>query len=236
MSDESPLTDEPALRPARRWHWLSMAAAAVAAGSLLFLNLDGHHKHLFGNDAINVYEEPPLINWAHGWPWVCAVRSSIYPLTGMRGQPTPPQIAAPLGYYSRWPFDNAPVTVFSAPALMNDCVIALALTMGTGYLLHRLIGYGHMKFGLKGLLMATSAVALACAALFSAPAWARAFGPDASASTHVRCAFYLFVMALMSAAACLTLHAVFDASRRAYLAFGPASSRTSTISQPTHEV
>src|SRR5262245_1803899 len=83
-------------------HLWTCVALVLTAAALLLENLDGYHNH-FGGD---YSEEPPVINWAHGWPANCLVRTSILARTGLK----PGIRIVPAGtvesYTSRWPFDS----------------------------------------------------------------------------------------------------------------------------------
>jgi hypothetical protein len=208
-------------RPAikRQVHGLCVAATVAVAGTLLFLNLDGYQKHLFGSGALNILGEPPIINWAHGWPCVCVIRQSTYPLTGKWQSAN--SFLGPGGYYSRWPLDDAPVSFFSLSALLIDSAILSVLTLGTGYAVQRLIG---RPFGLKWLFAATAVAGLGCAALVSPRMWPtvqRAFAPDSTSATKVRCAVYLLLFAISLVATSLAGYSISDIAGRAYLKFGP---------------
>src|SRR5262245_26174493 len=85
---------------------LSSLAALVVAGALVFLNLDGYHNEFPILDSFD--DEPPAINWTHGWPLRCVVRSSIYATAQGISAPTPTSMAGTvgkeIGVSSRWPF------------------------------------------------------------------------------------------------------------------------------------
>jgi hypothetical protein len=86
-----------------RLHWWSCISGGVVAAALLCENLDGYHNQLGGDYRADL----PVINWAHGWPFVGLVRYSPADLTaaeikaGRRIRPASPK------YTSRWPFDGA---------------------------------------------------------------------------------------------------------------------------------
>src|SRR5690606_15397516 len=105
--------------------------------------------------------EPPLINWAHGWPVAFAIRSSVYSVSAGRGIPVQ-SIAGDVGLYSRWPIDDSPIIAFSVVAAVCDVLFCLALVCGTfvgARKLARRFGL-RLRFGIRSLLVGFSVLAV----------------------------------------------------------------------------
>lgn len=145
-------------RATARLHWITVLLTLFVAAVLLVANLDGYHNQLFGEG--DLAAEPPLINWAHGWPWTFMVRSSIYPLSGVY---TPTGFIGPHGVTSRWPVDDAPVIVLWGRQLVFDSLSFLVLVSGTAYAAQRMARRWNARnsYGLRTLFFATSVVAIA---------------------------------------------------------------------------
>ena len=145
-------------------HWI---ATITVASAFTFLCLDGYHNGfaIALNGSSDFFGEPPIINWTHGWPFHFAVRSSIYPASTGPGIPNPPSWTGDVGYYSRWPFDDAPMTVFHLLPLVVDAVIFILLIVGTWFGCSQLSSHFsfRFRFGLKTLFVATFLVAVAVA-------------------------------------------------------------------------
>ncbi len=132
--------------------------------SFLFLCLDGYHVGLSPsyNGSGDFFGEPPNINWTHGWPFHFAVRSSIYPASARPGLPNPASWSGDSGSYSRWPFDNAPVTLFHLGPLLLDVTVLFVLLAGTWYWLRDIANVPfRFQFGTRALFLMTLLVALA---------------------------------------------------------------------------
>ena len=126
-------------------HTMLVVALAVAVA-----NLDGYHNHWGGS----IHEGPPTINWAHGWPAPCLVRMSIFPLANGPGGPIVPVMTGQLGYYSRWPIDQAPIAAFYPWLLFADLLISLAIIGGTGYFLFKArVDRLQIRFSLRTMLI-----------------------------------------------------------------------------------
>jgi hypothetical protein len=141
---------------------LPLLATLLTLVSFVFLNLDGYQLHLFspwGNG--DVTGGPPLANWAHGWPIGFAVRSSIYSVQAGRGV-IAPSFTGEIGFYSRWPTDNAPVVAFSGFAAGCDLLLGLLLVWGTFIGTSKLVGYLGLKprFSLRTLFVSVAAAAV----------------------------------------------------------------------------
>lgn len=146
------------------WHWV---AAALTLGAAVFLNLDGYQT---GNDITfrsdsDFYGEPPAINWTHGWPFYFMVRSSIYSPAAGPGGPIPATISGELGFYSRWPFDAAPLISFDWQPLLLDLAILAALVVGVWFAVSSFTAKWPLplRFNLKSLFVATFVVAVVSA-------------------------------------------------------------------------
>jgi hypothetical protein len=143
-------------------------ATLIVAATFLFLSLDGYHNGIVvgWNGSLNFYGEPPFINWAHGWPCHFLVRRSIYDRTVGKGPPNPRSMPTEqLGYYSRWPFDEAPITLFRALPLAIDAAVFAFLLAGTwlgAAELSRLFPL-RFRFSVKSLLALTTLVAVVLA-------------------------------------------------------------------------
>jgi hypothetical protein len=111
---------------------LASTAAVLVLLCGLFLNLDGYHIHIASpwSGRGDFKAELPSINWVHGWPMGFAVRSSIYSPKAGKGVPIT-SITGELGYYSRWPFDNAPMVAFNAGVAVIDCALCTLVVLGT---------------------------------------------------------------------------------------------------------
>ena len=126
----------------------------IVFATLAYLNLDGYHNEPFGPGGFN--DEPPDINWTHGWPYVCMGRSSVDVNSVLRH----PQ----LEITSRWPFDGVPATYFYVNSLLADIAIAVAFVAATVCSLDYLVRRWpvRLRYGLKFLfiLMTVSAIAI----------------------------------------------------------------------------
>jgi hypothetical protein len=186
-----------------RPHWAAALATIFVAAVLLVANLDGYHNQLF--DKRDLAGEPPLINWAHGWPSTFTVRTSIYPLNGRyTGAP----FTGPIGITSRWPFDDARVTAFWMGPLWYDIACIVVLLLGTAYAAQKMAHWCNPQnsYGLRTLFVATAMIAIGIA-----------FGPALFAD-HRRFALNYVVLSVAGAAAALTLlslgHITFRIVRR----------------------
>jgi hypothetical protein len=129
-------------------HLWTCIAIVMTAGALLLENLDGYHNH-FGGD---YSEEPPTINWAHGWPFPCVVRKSSQGLTpadlkvGFRV--VQPGLES---YTSRWPFDSALVSHVYPGYVALDFALAVLLLVSVGLSIQLWTTYFRIpnQFGLK---------------------------------------------------------------------------------------
>src|SRR5437899_295944 len=104
----------------KRIRWPSLLAIAgglIVFATLAFLNLDGYHNEPYGPGGFS--EEPPNINWAHGWPFVCMGRVSV-------GTGPLMLVVVPRTLTSRWPFDGAPVSYFYRKSFYADIAILVA--------------------------------------------------------------------------------------------------------------
>ena len=116
--------------------------------------MTGSHGDYFG--------EAPYINWTHGWPLKFAVRSSYYLVALGPGKPNPKVNSGPIAIYSRWPLDNAPVTVFHPHVLLADLLVLVSLVTGVW------IGLGAtplfpIRFSIRSLLLLALVVGLVAA-------------------------------------------------------------------------
>ncbi|HEY7329473.1 MAG TPA: hypothetical protein VH592_17675, partial [Gemmataceae bacterium] len=140
----------------------AVAGGIIVFATLAFLNLDGyhnepfrHHSEPFGPDSF--YQEPPDINWTHGWPFVCAGRTSVG---------TGPLVVVSVQHAitSRWPFDGTPFTYVYRGPLYADVAILVAAVIATVWSINSLTWGSKRRpsFGLKFLfgMMSLTAVAL----------------------------------------------------------------------------
>src|SRR5262245_61163257 len=106
----------------RRIPWSAVFAGLIAFSAIAFLNADGYHNEPFGNG--NFYDEPPDINWTHGWPFICLGRSSVVigPLVV-----TPPTRRIT----SRWPIRDVKPTYFYPGAMAADAAIAFLFVIAS---------------------------------------------------------------------------------------------------------
>jgi hypothetical protein len=144
------------------WNALSWFVTALIAVALAFLNLDGYQLHVaspWGRG--DVVGEPPVSNWVHGWPIGFAVRSSIYSVHAGRGAKVQ-SFTGEHGLYSRWPFDDSPVSAFSVLAASGNLLICALLLIGTFVGTRKLAGRLklHLQFTLRALLICVLASAV----------------------------------------------------------------------------
>lgn len=154
----------------RHEQWFALLCTVAVGASLIFLNLDGYQEHLMLNSngtefrgPGDLWGEPPVINWVHGWPIGFAIRSSI-----QLPNPLPPGgvILSPAGESldntSRWPFDATPIRHFGTSGAVLDILICLATSIGTYTGAGRFAG----RFGLRVRFnLATILTLIALAAL-----------------------------------------------------------------------
>ena len=112
---------------------LRLLACSAIVAAFAFLNADGYHTGwnatMTGSHG-DYFGEAPYINWTHGWPLKFAVRSSYYLVALGPGKPNPKVNSGPIAIYSRWPLDNAPVTVFHPHVLLADLLVLVSLVTG----------------------------------------------------------------------------------------------------------
>ncbi len=145
-----------------RLRWATIGATTIVCGALVFANLDGYQNEPFGGG--HFFGEPPLINWAHGWPSICLVRSSI-----AKGRPGASLNRARLGTNgttNRWPFDNAEIYAFYVNPCLVDLSFFVAVLIGTAYATPRFLNWltTFRSFSLKSLIIATALLAVLFAA------------------------------------------------------------------------
>jgi hypothetical protein len=144
-------------------HWLAVAFAALVLSAVVHENLDGYHNH-WGGD---YRDEPPIINWAHGWPWYFMVRSSLD--FGTNGIPPGPILTPPGGFYhySPWPFDDAPLAIFSVTWLVADCAVGLLVVIGAGVAADTWARRWRLRnqFGLRAIFVLVTFASVACVAV-----------------------------------------------------------------------
>jgi hypothetical protein len=132
----------------------------IVLATLVFLNLDGYHNEPFGPGGF--YEEPPDINWTHGWPFVCMGRLSVGtgPLMLSSVQRT---------ITNRWPFDDAQVTYVYRRYLYSDIAIVVVSVVATVWGINRLVRRlrARRRYGLRSVFVLTTIVAVIAA--FGAP-------------------------------------------------------------------
>jgi hypothetical protein len=133
---------------------LAIIGGLIVFATLTFLNLDGYHNEPYSPGGFS--EEPPNINWTHGWPFVCMGRGSVGtgPLMVRVVQMT---------LTSRWPFDGTPVTYLYRNALCADLAILVASVAATVWGINSLVRRSskRLSYGLRFLfvLMTVAAVA-----------------------------------------------------------------------------
>jgi hypothetical protein len=191
--------------------WFPVFATTLVASALAFANLDGSHNELFGSG--NFFAEPPLFNWTHGWPSVCLVRRSMYPLSGKYTNNGTTSIG-PHGTYSRWPFDNAPVSIFWIKPILIDCSFFILVVAGTAYSTSQLKARfkRDKSFSLKLLFLFTTLSAAICAIAVERLMAGnprqfieQAFGGSIPQTTKVRYALQLAAIAVIAIGAALTV-------------------------------
>ncbi len=207
----------------KRWsRWATIVTTAIVCGALLFANFDGYQNEPFGSD--NFFGELPLINWTHGWPSICLVRNSIYPVSGIYSSGGK-SFSGPYGTNSRWPFDGTLVTFWIKPFLI-DCAFFVLVLFGTAYTTPRLIGWLKMwkQFSLRSLLAATTLLAIVFAIfiplLLSASVQhflKNCFGASVLPTTKFRYALQLSAIAAIAIGTALTLFTVLHVAYRIYL-------------------
>lgn len=150
----------------RRSRSLPFLVATLVFGCFLFLNLDGYHLHVFSAWSsrldVAMEAEPPEINWVHGWPLGCVVRSSIYSAQAGKGVPFTTTTGNNYGFYSRWPVDNAPIFGFDVWYAIANFLIGAAVVAGTYFGTIRLTDHfrWRVRFSVRMLLVATALASL----------------------------------------------------------------------------
>jgi hypothetical protein len=189
----------PATRSTARPHWTAVLATVFVAAILLLANIDGYHNQLFGER--DLAGEPPLINWAHGWPWTFVVRASFFSPTAIY---TAPDFSGSPGITSRWPFDDAQVFAFWVRPLVLDSICFVVSVLGTAYATQRIARWWNPQnsYGLRTMFIATAVVAVALC-----------FGPALFANDR-RFALNYVVLFVAGVAAALTLFSLTDFALR----------------------
>lgn len=181
--------------------WPAYCATLIIVAALAFANLDGYHNHLFGDG--NFDGEPPLINWAHGWPCCFLIRKSPWDAS----DPAPrPDLQMEGNYiYSRWPFDRAPVFRYWLRPLLIDVAVAIMLIVGTFWSSQRLASKLRInpQFGLKTLFGITAAIG----AFF-------AFGLPLVQSIAMRRVFHFLTLAVLAVAVAAIVAVACEAALR----------------------
>ncbi len=189
---------------------VSCFAGLIISGPLIFLNLDGYHIGLPWLKDFN--EEPPNINWTHGWPWRFMGRSSIYSTASGISAPTPASIAGTvgneIGITSRWPFDEAPISYFVWRAMLADVAFLIVLTVGTVFAVRRFAGHLRVHFGMRSLLIVMTAVAGVLA--FQLPSRVPRQVPEVAAMLLIAIAILLIIYSAIK----FMLTRIFVVSRR----------------------
>lgn len=172
--------------------WPAYCATLVVIAALAFANLDGYHNHLFGHGDFS--GEPPLINWAHGWPYCFLIRKS--PWQASDPAPRPNFYVEGQHIYSRWPFDRAPVFRYWPRPLVADVGVAVVLIVGTFLSSQRLANKLRInpRFGLKSLFSFTGLIG----AFF-------AFGLPLVQSIALRHVFHFVTLAVLAVASASTV-------------------------------
>lgn len=160
----------------RRQKALIPALALFAV--LLFLNLHGHPSHLWspwdgwlrvfdGDRHSSIFFKNAArgsINYAHGWPCQFTLRVSRYSKTLGKGFPVSVIRDGSGASYGPWPFDGAPLDVFSGTALFLDLAFAFAMLGGIALASQYWPSWlGSDRISLKYLFVGTALVAVACA-------------------------------------------------------------------------
>jgi hypothetical protein len=190
---------------------LRLIAVAIVATALVFANLDGYQTEPFDN--ANFFGEPPLINWTHGWPFICLVRQSPIVGSGKTGW---------IGVTSRWPIDNARIIAFRAKPLLADIAFFIAVMAGTAYGVPLLIDWlkTWRSFSLKTFIGAMTLLSVLFALsvpFFKSERFAhfaiQCFGNDVPLDAKVRHAMQLFAIGIIVVA---TVTAAFALSHVIY--------------------
>jgi hypothetical protein len=146
--------------------------AVIMFLSLAYENLDGYHNEWFRRDNNNRFSwisrnrempwlnEPPYINWTHGWPLSAMIRNS--PWQASDPGPRPKEARDGLNVYSRWPFDHAPVYQFSTDLFVVNAFVACIVLAGTIWVTHRWTRHSRFKpqFSLKAIFGLMTLVAI----------------------------------------------------------------------------
>lgn len=150
------------------WNASGILGAVAVTLALLFTNLDGYQTHLLSPGGPgDIHEEPPVINYCHGWPACFLVRCSNYSETLGKGHAVPQNltITGPVGLYSRWPVDSAPVFYFSGAWLAVDVGIFVLLGVGTAFGLQPVDAWlrARLRFSIRAMFILTTIVAIVVA-------------------------------------------------------------------------
>lgn len=122
-------------------------------GDSKYLDLNRHVQKSIGRN-------PPKltsINWMHGWPFHFVARPSMYSLSAGKGVTVTTAAENDIGYYSRWPIDNAPPFWLLYPPIVANLLVFLMLL----WLIWTANAKTRIQISIAKLLVATFIVALA---------------------------------------------------------------------------